>query len=39
MSVDYIDGKMMVVRALERDMRLVVTEQSGHPLVKARIIR
>ena len=32
MSVDYIAGKMMVVRALQRDLRLVVTEPSGHPL-------
>ncbi len=34
MSLDYIAGKMMVVRALERNLRLVVVEPSGHPLVK-----
>ena len=34
MSLDYIAGKMMVVRALERKLRLVVVEPSGHPLVK-----
>jgi len=32
MSLDYIAGKMMVVRALERGLRLVVTEPGGHPL-------
>ena len=34
MSLDYIAGKMMVVRAIERDLKLVVVEPSGHPLVK-----
>ena len=34
MPLDYIAGKMMVVRAIERDLKLVVVEPSGHPLVK-----
>ena len=32
MSLDYIAGKMMVVRSLERGLRLIVQESSGHPL-------
>ena len=32
MSVDYIAGKMMVVRALERGLRLLAVEPSSHPL-------
>lgn len=32
MSLDYIAGKMMVVRALERGLRLMTVEPSGHPL-------
>lgn len=32
MSLDFIAGKMMVVRAIERGMRLIVQEPSGHPL-------
>ena len=32
MSLDYIAGKMMVVRALERGLRLITVEPSGHPL-------
>ena len=32
MSLDYIAGKMMVVRALERGLRLVVQEPGGHPM-------
>ena len=32
MSLDYIAGKMMVVRAIERELRLVCIEPSGHPL-------
>lgn len=32
MSLDYIAGKMMVVRALERGLRLVTVRPSGHPL-------
>ena len=32
MSLDYIAGKMMVVRTIERDLRLIAVEPSGHPL-------
>ena len=32
MSVDYIAGKMMVVRAIERGLNLVTVEPSSHPL-------
>ena len=32
MSLDYIAGKMMVVRALERGLKLISVEPSGHPL-------
>ena len=32
MSVDYIAGKMMVVRSIERDLRLMTVEPSSHPL-------
>ena len=32
MPLDYIAGKMMVVRALERNMKLLSVEPSGHPL-------
>lgn len=32
MSLDYIAGKMMVVRALERHLHLISVEPSGHPL-------
>lgn len=32
MSLDYIAGKMMVVRSLVRGLRLVTVEPSGHPL-------
>lgn len=32
MSLDYIAGKMMVVRSLERQLRLVTVAPSGHPL-------
>lgn len=32
MSLDFIAGKMMVVRALERHLRLITVEPSGHPL-------
>jgi len=35
MSVDYIAGKMMVVRAVERQLRLVTVAPSGHPLSSA----
>lgn len=33
MSLDYIAGKMMVVRSLERGLRLLTVEPSGHPLM------
>ena len=32
MSLDYIAGKMMVVRALERGLKLICVEPSGNPL-------
>ena len=32
MSLDYIAGKMMVLRSLERGLRLISVEPSGHPL-------
>ena len=32
MSTDYIAGKMMVVRSIERGLRLVEVEPCGHPL-------
>ncbi len=32
MSLDYIAGKMMVVRALERRLELITVPPSGHPL-------
>ena len=32
MSLDFIAGKMMVVRALERGLTMVCVEPSGHPL-------
>ena len=35
MSLDYIAGKMMVVRAIERGLRLISVEPSGHPLAVA----
>ena len=34
MSVDYIAGKMMVVRALERQLRLMTVDPSSHPLAE-----
>lgn len=38
MSLDYIAGKMMVVRAIERGLRLIVVEPSGHPLGKTNVV-
>lgn len=35
MPLDYIAGKMMVVRSLERQMRLLCVEPSGHPLCRS----
>lgn len=32
MSLDYIAGKMMVVRSIERQLHLVCVKPSGHPL-------
>ena len=32
MPLDYIAGKMMVVRALERGLRLICIDPSGHPM-------
>ena len=32
MSLDYIAGKMMAVRSIERGLRLISVEPSGHPL-------
>ena len=32
MSLDYVAGKMMVVRALERGLHLITVPPSGHPL-------
>ena len=32
MPLDYIAGKMMAVRALVRELRLVVVEPTGHPM-------
>jgi O-succinylbenzoic acid--CoA ligase len=34
MSLDYIAGKMMVVRSIERGLKLITVEPSGHPLAK-----
>ena len=34
MSLDYIAGKMMVVRSIERGLKLITVEPSGHPLTK-----
>lgn len=34
MSVDYIAGKMMVVRSIERNLDLVTVEPSSHPLAE-----
>ena len=35
MSLDYIAGKMMVVRSIERSLKLITIEPSGHPLANA----
>lgn len=32
MSLDYIAGKMMVVRSIERNLKLITVPPSGHPL-------
>ena len=36
MSLDYIAGKMMMVRSLERGLRLITVEPSGHPLANVK---
>lgn len=36
MSLDYIAGKMMVVRSLERGLKLMTVEPSGHPMATQR---
>ena len=35
MSLDYIAGKMMVVRSIERGLQLITVAPSGHPLANA----
>lgn len=37
MSLDYIAGKMMVVRALTCGLRLILAEPSGHPLAHSTV--
>ena len=37
MSLDYIAGKMMVVRAVERGLKLIVQEPNGHPMAVSSI--
>ena len=39
MSLDYIAGKMMVVRSLVRNLKLIVVEPSGHPLTLLQLPR
>jgi O-succinylbenzoic acid--CoA ligase len=34
MSLDYIAGKMMVVRSIERGLKLIVQEPNGHPMAE-----
>ena len=38
MPLDFIAGKMMVVRALERGLELLSVEPSSHPLCKANMV-
>ena len=38
MPLDFIAGKMMVVRALERGLKLLSVEPSSHPLSKASMV-
>lgn len=38
MSMDYIAGKMMAVRAIERNLELICVEPSGHPLAKTQSV-
>ena len=39
MSLDYIAGKMMVVRSKERGLKLISVEPSGHPLATVPVVR
>ena len=39
MSLDYIAGKMMVVRSIERGLKLISVEPSGHPLATVPVVR
>ena len=39
MSLDYIAGKMMVVRSIERGLKLISVEPSGHPLSAVPVVR
>ena len=39
MSLDYIAGKMMVVRSLVRNLKLIVVEPTGHPLADATLLQ
>ena len=38
MSLDYIAGKMMMVRAMERGLKLEVVKPCGHPLERTNVI-
>ena len=39
MSLDYIAGKMMVVRSLVRNLKLMVVEPTGHPMTPLQLPR
>ena len=39
MPLDYIAGKMMVVRSLVRNLKLMVVEPTGHPLTSTQLPR
>ena len=39
MSLDYIAGKMMVVRSIERGLKLITVPPSGHPLSAVPVFR
>jgi len=39
MSLDYIAGKMMVVRSIERGLKLITVPPSGHPLSAVPVVR
>ena len=38
MSLDYIAGKMMVVRSIERGLKLIVQEPNGHPMASSHCV-